>query len=100
MDFVCRTGLYRDRPPAQPRLVLLDLDLPSRSGFDVLEELRAHYSKSVLPVVIFTGSANEYVSARALALGANDYRLKATDYEEYASGLRELVTGYAVSSAW
>jgi DNA-binding response OmpR family regulator len=55
-------------------LVLLDLLLPKRSGFEVLEELRV--SHPALPVIILTARGSEDDRVRGLRGGADDYVVK------------------------
>lgn len=60
-----------------PCVILLDIKLPRRSGFEVLEWLRAHPSAlSRLPVVILTSSQHSVDINRAYDLGANSYLVK------------------------
>ncbi len=54
-------------------LVLLDLVLPLRSGFEVLREVR---QVSDIPVIVLTGRGEEADQVRALELGADDYIIK------------------------
>ena len=56
-----------------PDLVILDLALPSRDGFSVLEELRR---ESSLPVIVLTARGMEHDKVRGLELGADDYMTK------------------------
>lgn len=65
----------RERHPL-PALVLLDLNLPLVSGFDVLRWVREQPAFRELPVVIFSSSGRAEDRARAAALGADDYLLK------------------------
>ncbi len=55
-------------------LVLLDLLLPKRSGFEVLEELRVSHPS--LPVIILTARGSEDDRVRGLRGGADDYVMK------------------------
>jgi DNA-binding response OmpR family regulator len=57
----------------QPALMLLDINLAGRDGFDLLQEVR---TRSVLPVVMLTGRSAEDDLVRALYLGADDYLTK------------------------
>ena len=59
-----------------PGLVLLDLNLPYWSGFEVLEWLRQQPQLRRLPVVIFTSSSRPDDIARAYDAGANAYLVK------------------------
>jgi CheY-like chemotaxis protein len=49
-------------------LVLLDLNLPNQSGWDVFEHLTTHHP--FIPVIIITGLANQYFTALAAGAGA------------------------------
>ena len=68
----------RDRYPL-PSLVLLDLKLPRRSGFEVLSWLRNESTIKHLPVVVLTSSDQQVDIERAYALGANSYLAKPPD---------------------
>jgi CheY-like chemotaxis protein len=65
----------RDRYPL-PVLMLLDLKLPRRSGFEVLSWLRNESTIKHLPVVVLTSSDQPVDIERAYALGANSYLTK------------------------
>jgi CheY-like chemotaxis protein len=60
-----------------PDLILLDLNLPEMSGFDVLEQLkRTDSTKNILVVVLTNYSQKDNID-RCLDLGADDYLIKA-----------------------
>jgi CheY-like chemotaxis protein len=65
-------------PPLKnlPALVLLDLNLPGVSGFDVLRWIRSRQEMKNIPVVIFSSSGRPDERNRAQALGADDYLQK------------------------
>ena len=60
----------------RPSLVVLDLMLPDRSGFDVLEQLRASEDTRRLAVLMLTARGGEADRIRGLSLGADDYLAK------------------------
>lgn len=60
----------------QPCLVLLDLRMPYRSGFDVLRFVRGKREIATLAVVVLTSSNEPSDIAKALELGANAYVVK------------------------
>jgi len=70
-------GDYADRGRYPlPRLILLDLKLPRKSGSEVLEWLRQQPGLKHLPVVVLTASKAPTDLKRAYDLGANSYLLK------------------------
>lgn len=79
-------GLLEKLDP-RPTLVLLDLRLPGRSGFDVLGWIRARPEFVRVPVVILTGCFDPADLGRALSLGANSYLVKPTTF----AGLQEMI---------
>src|SRR5512134_3154850 len=58
----------------RPDLVILDLMLPRKSGFDVCRELRARANTT--PVVMLTARSQETDKVLGLELGADDYLTK------------------------
>jgi CheY-like chemotaxis protein len=78
-----------------PDVVLLDLNLPKRSGAEVLEELRKSSRCPDMPVIVLTSSDSAYDRQRAASLGANRYFRKPTSYREFleiGAILKEVLT--------
>ena len=65
-----------------PSLVLLDIKLPRKSGFEVLEWMRTHPVFKRIPVVMLTSSAQPGDVRRAYDLGANGYLVKPMDIDQ------------------
>ncbi len=65
--------LTREKKPA---LVLLDLILPKKHGFEVLEELKRAPDTKTIPVIILTMLGSDEDIKKGLQLGANDYIVK------------------------
>jgi DNA-binding response OmpR family regulator len=63
-----------DNPPA---LVLLDLMLPKKNGFEVLEEMKADERLKNVPVIILSNLGQESDVKKGMLLGANEYLVKA-----------------------
>lgn len=61
----------------KPALLVLDLILPRKSGFEVLEELRDKEAFRFLPVLILTNLESPYDIERASAFGIKAYLVKA-----------------------
>jgi two-component system, OmpR family, alkaline phosphatase synthesis response regulator PhoP len=60
-----------------PALILLDLMLPNKSGFEVLEEIKQDPKLKKVPVLILTNLAQDMDVDRGMALGAKEYLVKA-----------------------
>jgi CheY-like chemotaxis protein len=66
-----------------PDLILLDLNLPRKSGREVLIEIKADERLRTIPVVVLTTSADEQDVARAYSQHANCYITKPVDLEQF-----------------
>jgi len=63
----------------KPDLILLDLMLPRKSGFEILEDIKKDPKVKDIPVLILSNLAQEKEIEKGLSLGATDYLVK-TDY--------------------
>ena len=61
-------------------LVLLDVEMPGMSGFDVIGRLRGRWSAEELPVIMVTARSDGADVVEAFRLGANDYVTKPIDF--------------------
>ena len=87
---------YDDRTRwPMPLIVLLDLKLPRRSGFEVLAWLRSQEGLRRLPVVVLTSSDQNEDIKKAYDLGANSYLVKPGTLEDLIK-LTQLVDMYWV----
>ena len=59
-----------------PDLILLDIDMPERDGYDVLLTLKASEKTASIPVIFITGLSGSEDEKKGLALGAEDYIAK------------------------
>jgi len=82
---------YDDRElHPQPVLLLLDLDLPRKSGAEVLQWLRGQGPLSRMPVVVLTASKERSDVNRAYELGANSYLVKPVQFGSLVDMVNEL----------
>jgi len=63
----------------EPNLILLDLILPGKNGFEFLKEIKASVKLSKIPVIILSNLGDQEEVQQALKLGAEDFLIKA-DY--------------------
>ena len=68
-------------------MVLLDISMPGKNGFEVLKELR--YSHDHTPVIILSMHPQEHYEARALKAGASAYITKGKASEELVVAIRK-----------
>lgn len=73
-----------------PRLILLDINMPRKNGFETLAELRAIPAYADLPVVMLTTSSAHSERERSLALGANQFLTKPLSYDQLRIVAQEL----------
>lgn len=72
----------------QPKLIVLDLELPDGHGFDALEELRRSARTKDVPIVVFT--ATDLPPTEGLERGANAWVRKPSDAEALETALRSI----------
>jgi len=79
----------------RPQLVLLDVMMPRKSGFDVCQALRADESNRELRILLLTAKGRDDDVAKGLALGADAYVIKPFSPKELVAKVRELLEGAA-----
>jgi len=75
----------------RPALVLLDVMMPIKTGFDVCSEVRANESVSNTLIVMLTAKGRDTDVAKGLALGANAYMTKPFSTKELVQKVRDLL---------
>ncbi|MFG1947981.1 response regulator [Nonomuraea sp. NPDC048826] len=88
MAFLRREGPYAEAPT--PDLVLLDLNLPRKSGMEVLGEVKADPLLRTIPVVILTTSEAEEDVIRSYRMHANAYVAKPVDFGQFIRVVRQI----------
>ena len=76
-------------PPPSPHIIFLDLNMPGRNGFDILEELKTTENLKGIPVVIFSTSNDAVNIARSRSLGANLYLPKLPSYAAFKKSIED-----------
>ena len=75
----------------RPRVLVLDVMLPRRSGFDVLKQLRADGETRDLPVLILTAKGQQQDRRIAEELGADGFVTKPYSNAEVVGAVRQLL---------
>ena len=88
MDFLYKRGRFASAPT--PDLILLDLNLPRKSGREVLAEIKAddHFKK--IPVVVLTTSSAEEDILKSYNLHANCYVVKPVEFESFVHAVKSI----------
>ncbi|GAB3934033.1 response regulator [Larkinella terrae] len=76
--------------PILPSFLLLDLNMPRMSGFELLGKLRADARYNLMPILVFSTSSAQPDIDRAYELGANSYVKKPSSFDDYKSVVEDL----------
>ena len=90
IEFLAGEGNHVDTPT--PDMILLDLNLPRKSGEEVLETIREDGSLPTPPVVVLTSSNAAEDVARSYELSANAYLTKPVAPDEFIATIRQFET--------
>jgi two-component system response regulator len=91
LDYLFAEGPHAGRDPERdPKVVLLDLNLPKLNGLDVLQRMRADERTRRVPVVILTSSQEEQDRLQSYNLGANSFVRKPVNFGEFLAAAHQL----------
>ncbi|MBM3859952.1 MAG: response regulator [Verrucomicrobia bacterium] len=83
LDYLFQRGRYaRGQNAPRPDMILLDLNLPKRSGLELLEQVKQHETLREIPVIVLTTSDRDDDVRRCYRLGANNYLTKPVQFDE------------------
>jgi two-component system, OmpR family, alkaline phosphatase synthesis response regulator PhoP len=83
-----RSNGQSPRAPQSPDLIILDLNLPEMSGFELCRRLRAEEQTARTPIIMLTARIEEHDKVRGLELGADDYMTKPFSVRELVARVR------------
>lgn len=81
-------------PHDLPDLVLSDLNMPGKNGYDVIEEVKSDPRYAHIPVIITSTSSTPTIVQKCLSMGAAEYLVKPETfvaYEPFVKNLHRLV---------
>ena len=96
LDYLCRRGVYADRPKGNPAVLLLDLKMPKVDGLEVLRTVKTDPSLSAIPIVMLTSSREEQDLIKSYQLGVNAYVVKPVDFQAFMTAVSELGAFWAI----
>ena len=88
LAFLRRQGQYSDAP--RPDLILLDLNLPKKSGHEVLDEIKTDEKLKRIPVVVLTTSSADQDITQAYDAHANCYITKPIDLNQFLKAMKAI----------
>ncbi len=86
MAFLRKQAPFQDAP--RPDLILLDLNLPRKNGFEVLEDVKSDPALSAIPVIVLTTSNADRDVVKSYDLKANCYVCKPVELDEFLAFIR------------
>lgn len=75
---------------SHPDLILLDINMPKKDGYECLKEIRNSHFKD-LPVIMYSTSDNQQSIRKAYETGANFYITKPTSFQVFLTAIRDLL---------
>ena len=87
-QFLCHEGKFLGSP--RPNIIILDWNLPKKSGSEVLKEIKNNDNLKNIPVIILTTSNAEKDILQAYDLHANAYLVKPIDFDEFMAIIKSI----------
>ncbi|MEY2502396.1 MAG: hypothetical protein QOI07_2730 [Verrucomicrobiota bacterium] len=85
LDFLFATGAYQHRAyAALPQIILLDLNLPKKSGLEVLQRIKAEELTRDIAVIVLTVSTQDRDMAECRRLGVESYIVKPVGFQKFS----------------
>jgi chemotaxis family two-component system response regulator Rcp1 len=88
LAFLHKEGKHKDAK--RPDVILLDLNLPRKSGLEVLKEIKGDDELKAIPVVVITSSKAEHDIVRTYNLHANCYVSKPVDLTQFLEVVKSI----------
>jgi chemotaxis family two-component system response regulator Rcp1 len=97
MEYLYKQGKYAESP--RPDLIFLDLNLPQKSGLEILEEIKSSPELKRIPVVILTTSSTDENIQKSYGLFANCYITKPADFNQFVNVVK-VIEEFWSNIAW
>jgi len=96
LDYLYCRGQFNGRTDGNPAVILLDLNLPKVSGFEVLRQIKTDEGFKFIPVVILTSSREDKDIVEGYTLGTNGYVVKPINFHQFVDVIKQLGAFWAV----
>ena len=99
LDYIFATGKYSGCDTCEKlRVIILDLSLPKVDGLEILQRIKANELTRMIPVVVFSSSAEDRDRMESYRLGANSYIVKPASYENFINAAAEIGSYWALQN--
>jgi CheY-like chemotaxis protein len=96
LTYLRRQGEYQNAQ--RPGLILLDINMPRKNGFEVLNEMKADAALMHIPVIMLTTSDNEADVVKSYAKGACSFITKPMDFDKFGEVVKQFAIYWALVS--
>jgi CheY-like chemotaxis protein len=96
LAYLRRQGKYQNA--RRPGLILLDINMPKKNGFEVLNEIKTDGDLKHIPVVMLTTSDSEADIVKSYARGACSFITKPMDFDKFRDVIRQFALYWALVS--
>jgi two-component system, response regulator len=100
MEYLTRQGRFAQAPwPAGPLVILLDINMPKKTGLEALAEIKSNRQLRAIPVIMLTTSDAPSDVALSYELGANSFITKPMNFTEFMKLVRNFAAYWLDSAA-
>jgi two-component system, response regulator len=82
--------LFNDSNSRMPKVILLDLKMPKVDGIQVIQQLKSHPEKRMIPIVVLTSSKEERDIIESYRLGVNAYIVKPVEFDKFVKAISDI----------
>ena len=99
LAFLCSKGAFHGRESENPDVVVTDLKVSTMGGADLISAIRTEPATRLIPIVVFSGSANTSEIDELYRRGANSFLEKPVDVDEFATTITRLARYWGLLNA-
>lgn len=96
LDYLYSRGNFKNRPPGNPAVILLDIKMPKIDGLEVLKKVKSDEKLKMIPVVMLTSSREERDLMESYQSGVNAYVVKPVNFQEFVRAAKQLGIFWAI----
>lgn len=96
LEYLRCEGVYKDRKPDNPGMVLLDLKMPRMDGLEFLSVVKEDAKFKWIPIIMLTSSREEKDLVKGYDLGINAYVVKPVDFLAFTDIVKQIGVFWAI----